>query len=119
VDHSSGGGSLRLDGQFDGGPYRIEKISFADGSSIDLTAPLTFTGDVEGNSIYATSGNDTLIGKGGNDNLYVAPAGTRTYSAPTMAGITLTIAAARTGFASRRVSDLQSCRSSMMDSTIC
>jgi Ca2+-binding RTX toxin-like protein len=70
IENEDTGDELRLDGQFDGGSYRIERIAFADGNLIDLTAPLTFTGDPEGNSIYATSGNDTLIGKGGNDRLH-------------------------------------------------
>jgi Ca2+-binding RTX toxin-like protein len=69
--------------------YFLEALNFASGASIDLTAPITFTGTDSGetltglddradtiygmggdDTIYGYGGNDTLIGGAGNDDLY-------------------------------------------------
>ncbi|MGH1376990.1 MAG: hypothetical protein ACRBCK_11660, partial [Alphaproteobacteria bacterium] len=50
--------------------YRVESILLDDGAVIDLIGGLTFTGDENANSIYATSQNDTLFGGAANDSLY-------------------------------------------------
>lgn len=57
----------------------IEKLVFIDGSTLDLSSNLTFTGtsavdQVEGSdnndTLYGLAGNDTLRGEDGNDTLY-------------------------------------------------
>jgi Ca2+-binding RTX toxin-like protein len=69
--------------------YFLEALNFAGGGSIDLTAPITFTGTDSGESltglddradtiygmggddiIYSYGGNDTLVGGAGDDELY-------------------------------------------------
>lgn len=70
IYNDSTGDKITLDEQLDGGPVRVEKIAFADGSSIDLLGPLTYTGTDGAERVDGTNGTDTLVGKAGDDSLY-------------------------------------------------
>ncbi len=50
--------------------YQVESILFDDGTTIDLTGGMEFTGTVAADSIMATSQDDELYGLVGNDTLY-------------------------------------------------
>jgi Ca2+-binding RTX toxin-like protein len=59
--------------------YYLEELAFMSGGSVDLTAPITFTGsssadtltglDGRADTIYGMDGNDTISGYGGNDTI--------------------------------------------------
>jgi Ca2+-binding RTX toxin-like protein len=48
----------------------VEKIVFADGTSMDLKGSLTFTGTTAAEYVYGTVAADTIVGLGGDDTLY-------------------------------------------------
>lgn len=50
--------------------YQIERIRFADGSTLSLTSGFTLTGTASNETIYGTNFNDTISGAGGSDSLY-------------------------------------------------
>lgn len=60
---------------YTGGAYRgtdyVETLEYSDGSTVDLTQNLTFTGTNSNEYVYALKdSDDTLSGLGGNDYLY-------------------------------------------------
>ncbi len=62
-------GSIRVDQHFGSGT-QIERLVFANGSAIDLTAPLTFTGAANNGfqqTLSGTNGDDRFNGRGGSD----------------------------------------------------
>ncbi|WP_210397906.1 calcium-binding protein [Motiliproteus sediminis] len=66
--------TLRMQNWFSGTNYRIEEVSFADGTVWDA-ALLNDTASVpvgteNGDNLYGDSGDNTIQGLGGNDNLY-------------------------------------------------
>ncbi|WP_084506792.1 calcium-binding protein [Geminicoccus roseus] len=62
--------SITISNHFSNLEARVERVQFADGESIDLTAPLLFEGTNEGERIYGSNFEDALEGGGGNDTLY-------------------------------------------------
>ena len=60
---------ISIQNQFSDIDSRIENIRFADGSVIDLTAPLTFTGTSTPDRLVGTINDDVIIGASGNDSL--------------------------------------------------
>ena len=50
--------------------YQLESILLDDGTTIDITGGLTFTGTSSGESITATNYDDIIYGLAGNDTLF-------------------------------------------------
>ncbi|KZN46127.1 calcium-binding protein, partial [Pseudoalteromonas luteoviolacea] len=67
------GDQLTLENAFSNAQYRIERIEFADGSSMDwdaiYTAALVVEGTENNDSLTGTGHNDTLRGLAGDDSL--------------------------------------------------
>lgn len=66
---NDGTGQIRINDQF-GDPQRVvERLQFADGSRVDLNAPLSSRGNDGNNSLHSSDFGDTVSGFGGNDRL--------------------------------------------------
>lgn len=62
-----GTGQVRVDGNFRNVDTRVELLRLADGTEIDLTAGIAFSGDDANNGITTSDFDDTITGEGGND----------------------------------------------------
>jgi Ca2+-binding RTX toxin-like protein len=61
--------SVSIDAHFSGGSYQIETLRLGDGTSINLTGPLTVQGVRDESNVTATTLADTLIASAWNENL--------------------------------------------------
>lgn len=66
---NDGTGQIRVNDQFSDPLRAVERLQFADGTLIDLTAPLSSRGDDGNNSLDSSDLGDTVSGFGGNDEL--------------------------------------------------
>ena len=69
VSVDSTGDQIRISNQFSGSDA-IEKITFADGSSMAMPLGQTVTGTAGSDTLFGTAGNDTITGLAGNDSLF-------------------------------------------------
>lgn len=69
VRHTPSGSVIRVvDGARDAGST-LERLRFADGTTVDLTAGLNYTGTASNNSVYGSLFNDVMRGMEGGDTL--------------------------------------------------
>lgn len=64
-----GSGEIRIDDQFSDAVGAVEFLQFADGTVIDLTAPLLSRGSDGNDALNSSDLGDTVLGDGGNDFL--------------------------------------------------
>lgn len=67
LHNDQAGDEIEISSFFYGTSYRVETVRFSDGSTLDLTQPLTLTGTSAAETLYGSDGADTLDAKAGND----------------------------------------------------